>query len=306
MAGWGGAGGYRRFVVLLVEEARTGVHYASGSYSWYSSCGVGKERDGERAQVGHGPPLPPSPTPACPRGCRAACTGHLGAGRLRALLRTAMATGALSAGSLCPPRCPVPPCHPVPSPAGAPRSSPPLAPAAARPVAPQQPPGPPPPAGGERGGQSHAHSPPRSTHPPCPCQTRGSRQRPATHPGYWGLHVGGTSGAQWAPRAHTSPPSWEVTGRGPWEQGLGVRIPAPLPAPAPGRHRAGTMWAPAGSRRWQGCGSILHPWQGRAVLGNPSPGLAERLAGGKGGRPIPPCSSGGSGGLISSADAILG
>jgi len=43
-ASWGGAGGYRRFVVLLVEEARTGLHYASGSYSWYSSCGIGKER----------------------------------------------------------------------------------------------------------------------------------------------------------------------------------------------------------------------------------------------------------------------
>lgn len=43
-----------------------------------------------------------------------------------------------------------------------------------------------------------------------------------------------------------------------------------------------------GSRHWWGCRSILHPWQGRAVLGNPSLGLAEQLAGGKGGQLIPP------------------
>lgn len=70
---------------------------------------------------------------------------------------------------------------------------------------------------------------------------------------------------------------------------------------------AGTVWALAGSRHWRGHGCILHPWQGRLVLGNPSLGLAEQLAEGKGGRPIPLCSSGGGGGgLISSADAILG
>lgn len=69
---------------------------------------------------------------------------------------------------------------------------------------------------------------------------------------------------------------------------------------------AGAAWALAGSRHWRGHGCILHPWQGRVVLGNPSLGLAEQLAGGKGGRLIPPCSSGGGGGLISSADAILG
>uniref|UniRef100_A0A8C3PRB6 Eukaryotic translation initiation factor 4E family member 1B n=1 Tax=Calidris pygmaea TaxID=425635 RepID=A0A8C3PRB6_9CHAR len=75
-----------------------------------------------------------------------------------------MATGELSAGTPRPPQCPVtPPCHPTPSPAGAPRSSPPLAPAAARPAAPQQPPGPPPPAGGETGCQSHTHTPPPHT-----------------------------------------------------------------------------------------------------------------------------------------------
>lgn len=79
----------------------------------------------------------------------------------------------------------------------------------------------------------------------------------------------------------------------------------PYTAPSPSLGQAvsaGTTWASTDSRRWQGCGSILHPWQGRAVLGNPSPGLA----GGKGGQPIPLCSGGGGGGLISSADAILG
>lgn len=100
-------------------------------------------------------------------------------------------------------------------------------------------------------------------------------------------------------------PSWEMTSMSPWEQGLCVYVPIhTIPSPSLGQAMsAGTTWASAGCRSWQGCGSILHPWQGRAALGNPSPGLAGR----KGGQPIPPCSGGGGGGgLISSADAILG
>lgn len=87
--------------------------------------------------------------------------------------------------------------------------------------------------------------------------------------------------------------------------GAGAVCICPFTAPSPSLGQpmsAGTTWASTGSRHWQSCRSILHPWQGRAVLGNPSPGLA----GGKGGQPIPLCGSIGGGGLISSADAILG
>lgn len=64
---------------------------------------------------------------------------------------------------------------------------------------------------------------------------------------------------------------------------------SPSTAPSPGQAKGGgTVWALLGSRHWWGCRSILHPWQGRAVLGNPSLGLAEQLAGGKGGQLIPP------------------
>lgn len=85
--------------------------------------------------------------------------------------------------------------------------------------------------------------------------------------------------------------------------GAGAVCVCPYTAPSPRQAmNVGTTWASTVSRHWQGCGSILHPWQGRVVPGNPSPGLA----GGKGGQPIPLCSSIGGGGLISSADAILG
>lgn len=89
--------------------------------------------------------------------------------------------------------------------------------------------------------------------------------------------------------------------------GSGCEHPCITASPGPGQVMgAGTLWAPTGSMHRWGRRSILHPWQGRAVLGNPSPGLAEQLAGGKGGLLVPPCGSGGGGGLISSADAILG
>lgn len=127
---------------------------------------------------------PHSPRPARLQGCRAACTGHLGAGRLWALLQTAMATSVLSTGTLCALRNALrPPATPTPHLRGL---------LVVLPLWLQQrlnqrllnsllghllrl---------GVKQGVSPTHTiPPCSTHPPCPCQTGVTWQRPATHPG---------------------------------------------------------------------------------------------------------------------------
>lgn len=171
-----------------------GVHYASGSYSWYSSCGMGKERAGERAQAWHGAVSPQSQ--ASPAARLQGCV-HGAPGSRQALGFAPDSDGHQCAEHwhpLCPPQCPAPPCHPDPSPAGAPRSSPPLAPAAAQPTAPQQPPGPPPPAGGEAGGQSHTHNPPMQHPPSLPLPDWGDMAETSNTPGMLRAPHGGPSG----------------------------------------------------------------------------------------------------------------